>query len=252
MASVWPCSTLVYAGGAPCTVGYRNVTSYRIYCYPTVQLRPGDSIRVNRNDGATAVASFGTAAAAAAAAVDEALVALGEDVAEPAQPAVVWALGDEFNAGSCADICARKSGGLQCVQEELDGLLNSSYVVDAFSTTGINCSYVLVNGTNDTFALRDCGTEAECAGEGAPYIHTAGMGARACVGGVVAPCQQEPADMHHRRLCPVRQRSSLLKAVITAFPSVSLPFLAVPLCSHRTLVAISAPTWSQRSTWRPS
>eukprot|EP01051_Picozoa_sp_SAG22_P002877 SAG22_NODE_133_length_18379_cov_34.571937_10_plen_197_part_00 len=34
----------------------------------------------------------------------------------------------------------------------------------------------------------------------------------------------------------VRQRSSLLKAVITAFPSVSLPFLAVPLLpllSHR-------------------
>eukprot|EP01051_Picozoa_sp_SAG22_P004502 SAG22_NODE_243_length_14055_cov_3.073015_10_plen_345_part_00 len=34
-------------------------------------------------------------------------------------------------------------------------------------------------------------------------------------------------------------RSSLLKAVITAFPSVSLPFLAVPLRSHRT-VAISS------------
>eukprot|EP01051_Picozoa_sp_SAG22_P010786 SAG22_NODE_991_length_6129_cov_8.370813_7_plen_89_part_00 len=33
--------------------------------------------------------------------------------------------------------------------------------------------------------------------------------------------------------------SSLLKAVITAFPSVSLPFLAVPLRSQRTLVAIS-------------
>eukprot|EP01051_Picozoa_sp_SAG22_P006443 SAG22_NODE_422_length_10687_cov_4.448149_4_plen_250_part_00 len=33
----------------------------------------------------------------------------------------------------------------------------------------------------------------------------------------------------------VRQRSSLLKAVITAFPSVSLPFLAVPLLSHRTV-----------------
>eukprot|EP01051_Picozoa_sp_SAG22_P015981 SAG22_NODE_2173_length_2893_cov_3.127774_5_plen_140_part_01 len=32
----------------------------------------------------------------------------------------------------------------------------------------------------------------------------------------------------------VRQRSSLLKAVITAFPCVSLPFLAVPLRSHRT------------------
>eukprot|EP01051_Picozoa_sp_SAG22_P015564 SAG22_NODE_2051_length_3077_cov_41.063465_5_plen_195_part_00 len=31
----------------------------------------------------------------------------------------------------------------------------------------------------------------------------------------------------------VRQRSSLLKAVITAFPCVSLPFLAVPLRSHR-------------------
>eukprot|EP01051_Picozoa_sp_SAG22_P008860 SAG22_NODE_700_length_7794_cov_27.105263_4_plen_151_part_01 len=32
----------------------------------------------------------------------------------------------------------------------------------------------------------------------------------------------------------VRQRSSLLKAVITAFPCVSLPFLAVPLLSQRT------------------
>eukprot|EP01051_Picozoa_sp_SAG22_P005257 SAG22_NODE_306_length_12671_cov_14.743239_9_plen_182_part_00 len=37
----------------------------------------------------------------------------------------------------------------------------------------------------------------------------------------------------------VRQRSSLLKAVITAFPCVSLPFLAVPLRSQRT-VAIRA------------
>eukprot|EP01051_Picozoa_sp_SAG22_P008335 SAG22_NODE_629_length_8389_cov_6.069723_6_plen_342_part_00 len=36
----------------------------------------------------------------------------------------------------------------------------------------------------------------------------------------------------------VRQRSSPLKAVITAFPRVSLPFLAVPLLSQRT-VAIS-------------
>eukprot|EP01051_Picozoa_sp_SAG22_P016202 SAG22_NODE_2244_length_2796_cov_2.378198_4_plen_211_part_00 len=36
----------------------------------------------------------------------------------------------------------------------------------------------------------------------------------------------------------VRQRSSPLKAVITAFPCVSLPFLAVQLLSHRT-VAIS-------------
>eukprot|EP01051_Picozoa_sp_SAG22_P003181 SAG22_NODE_152_length_17377_cov_191.856928_13_plen_363_part_00 len=33
---------------------------------------------------------------------------------------------------------------------------------------------------------------------------------------------------------PVRQRSSVLKAVITAFPSVSLPFFAVPLRSQRT------------------
>eukprot|EP01051_Picozoa_sp_SAG22_P005478 SAG22_NODE_326_length_12283_cov_248.386408_9_plen_261_part_00 len=33
----------------------------------------------------------------------------------------------------------------------------------------------------------------------------------------------------------VRQRSSLLKAVITAFPSVSLPFLAVPLLSQPTV-----------------
>eukprot|EP01051_Picozoa_sp_SAG22_P017075 SAG22_NODE_2551_length_2454_cov_1.402548_3_plen_353_part_01 len=36
----------------------------------------------------------------------------------------------------------------------------------------------------------------------------------------------------------MRQRSSLLKAVITAFPSVSLPFLAIPLLSQPT-VAIS-------------
>eukprot|EP01051_Picozoa_sp_SAG22_P001788 SAG22_NODE_74_length_22289_cov_65.265119_8_plen_84_part_00 len=36
----------------------------------------------------------------------------------------------------------------------------------------------------------------------------------------------------------VRQRSSLLKAVITAFPCVSLPFLAVPLRSHRTVAQI--------------
>eukprot|EP01051_Picozoa_sp_SAG22_P000876 SAG22_NODE_28_length_28728_cov_19.603619_19_plen_1073_part_00 len=34
---------------------------------------------------------------------------------------------------------------------------------------------------------------------------------------------------------PVRQRPSLLKAVITAFPCVSLPFLVVPLRSHRTV-----------------
>eukprot|EP01051_Picozoa_sp_SAG22_P024064 SAG22_NODE_6498_length_846_cov_4.077644_2_plen_103_part_00 len=33
----------------------------------------------------------------------------------------------------------------------------------------------------------------------------------------------------------VRQRSCLLKAVITAFPCVSLPFLAVPLCSQPTV-----------------
>eukprot|EP01051_Picozoa_sp_SAG22_P021316 SAG22_NODE_4660_length_1201_cov_2.189655_3_plen_74_part_01 len=33
----------------------------------------------------------------------------------------------------------------------------------------------------------------------------------------------------------------LLEAVITAFPSISLPFLAVPLRSHRT-VAISSAT----------
>eukprot|EP01051_Picozoa_sp_SAG22_P011951 SAG22_NODE_1198_length_5193_cov_12.289360_4_plen_445_part_00 len=38
----------------------------------------------------------------------------------------------------------------------------------------------------------------------------------------------------------VRQRSSLLKAVITAFTCVSLPFLAVPLLSQRT-VAIRPP-----------
>eukprot|EP01051_Picozoa_sp_SAG22_P002970 SAG22_NODE_138_length_18031_cov_5.796621_18_plen_331_part_00 len=63
----------------------------------------------------------------------------------------------------------------------------------------------------------------------------------------------------------VRQRSSLLKAVITAFPSVSLPFLAVPLRSHRT-VAISSrrrpvpgssscscrPAPGPRQTWRRS
>eukprot|EP01051_Picozoa_sp_SAG22_P006881 SAG22_NODE_465_length_10181_cov_6.604444_21_plen_227_part_00 len=45
----------------------------------------------------------------------------------------------------------------------------------------------------------------------------------------------------------VRQHlSSLLNAVITAFPSVSLPFLAVPLRSHRTPVAISG----RHSDWR--
>eukprot|EP01051_Picozoa_sp_SAG22_P011028 SAG22_NODE_1030_length_5937_cov_2.536485_2_plen_168_part_00 len=33
----------------------------------------------------------------------------------------------------------------------------------------------------------------------------------------------------------VRQRSSLFKAVITAFPCVSLPFFAVPLLSQRTV-----------------
>eukprot|EP01051_Picozoa_sp_SAG22_P005847 SAG22_NODE_361_length_11712_cov_6.108155_6_plen_244_part_00 len=38
-----------------------------------------------------------------------------------------------------------------------------------------------------------------------------------------------------REILPVRQRSSLLKAVITAFPSVSLPFLAVPLRSQPTV-----------------
>eukprot|EP01051_Picozoa_sp_SAG22_P017827 SAG22_NODE_2844_length_2161_cov_4.195441_4_plen_178_part_00 len=37
------------------------------------------------------------------------------------------------------------------------------------------------------------------------------------------------------RLLAVRQRSSLLKAVTTAFPCVSLPLLAVPLRSHRTV-----------------
>eukprot|EP01051_Picozoa_sp_SAG22_P030308 SAG22_NODE_11686_length_473_cov_2.085561_1_plen_82_part_00 len=36
----------------------------------------------------------------------------------------------------------------------------------------------------------------------------------------------------------MRQRSSLLKAVIAAFPCVSLPFFAVPLLSQRSLVAI--------------
>eukprot|EP01051_Picozoa_sp_SAG22_P011704 SAG22_NODE_1150_length_5351_cov_3.848439_2_plen_101_part_00 len=46
-------------------------------------------------------------------------------------------------------------------------------------------------------------------------------------------------DLEKRERLKVRQRSSLLKAVITAFPSVSVPFLAVPLRSHRTLVAIS-------------
>eukprot|EP01051_Picozoa_sp_SAG22_P003226 SAG22_NODE_155_length_17123_cov_37.528489_1_plen_435_part_10 len=38
----------------------------------------------------------------------------------------------------------------------------------------------------------------------------------------------------------MRQRSSLLKAVITVFPSVSLPVLAVPLRSHRTLAISDA------------
>lgn len=54
-------STLVYAGGLPCVAGYRNVTSYRIYCYPSKTLMPGDSISVNRNDGATALAAFASA-----------------------------------------------------------------------------------------------------------------------------------------------------------------------------------------------
>eukprot|EP01051_Picozoa_sp_SAG22_P018597 SAG22_NODE_3176_length_1874_cov_2.059155_1_plen_284_part_00 len=44
-----------------------------------------------------------------------------------------------------------------------------------------------------------------------------------------------------RKAAAVRQRSSLLKAVITAFPCVSLPFLAVPLRSQPTLVAIRRP-----------
>eukprot|EP01051_Picozoa_sp_SAG22_P008376 SAG22_NODE_635_length_8370_cov_33.081127_5_plen_100_part_00 len=51
----------------------------------------------------------------------------------------------------------------------------------------------------------------------------------------------------------VRQRSSLLKAVITAFPSVSLPFLVAPLRSQPTLVAISTtrrPPPSPRRKWR--
>eukprot|EP01051_Picozoa_sp_SAG22_P014516 SAG22_NODE_1772_length_3611_cov_11.428815_1_plen_357_part_10 len=48
----------------------------------------------------------------------------------------------------------------------------------------------------------------------------------------------------------VRQRSSLLKAVITAFPSVSLPFLTVPLRSHRT-VAISRPPRPSRPACSP-
>eukprot|EP01051_Picozoa_sp_SAG22_P010770 SAG22_NODE_988_length_6140_cov_4.271313_3_plen_447_part_00 len=39
----------------------------------------------------------------------------------------------------------------------------------------------------------------------------------------------------HSPIDGVRQRSSLLKAVITAFPCVSLPFLAVPLLSQRTV-----------------
>eukprot|EP01051_Picozoa_sp_SAG22_P012241 SAG22_NODE_1252_length_5005_cov_1.761313_7_plen_318_part_00 len=48
----------------------------------------------------------------------------------------------------------------------------------------------------------------------------------------------------------VRQRSSLLKAVITAFLSVSLPFLAVPLRSHRP-VAIRASRMQSRSGGSP-
>eukprot|EP01051_Picozoa_sp_SAG22_P002004 SAG22_NODE_85_length_21510_cov_6.472187_10_plen_423_part_00 len=42
---------------------------------------------------------------------------------------------------------------------------------------------------------------------------------------------------------PVRQRSSLLKAVITAFPFVSLPFLAAPLRSQRTVAIRSGTAW---------
>eukprot|EP01051_Picozoa_sp_SAG22_P006280 SAG22_NODE_404_length_11005_cov_8.751788_17_plen_237_part_00 len=49
----------------------------------------------------------------------------------------------------------------------------------------------------------------------------------------------------------VRQRSSLLKAVITAFPCVSLPFLAVPLLSQPTVAIRGRTTWSRpRSTRR--
>eukprot|EP01051_Picozoa_sp_SAG22_P002258 SAG22_NODE_99_length_20560_cov_128.669029_23_plen_1058_part_00 len=55
------------------------------------------------------------------------------------------------------------------------------------------------------------------------------------------------ADAGFEGWAEVRQRSSLLKAVITAFPCVSLPFFAVPLLSQRT-VAIRAD--SGRSEWR--
>eukprot|EP01051_Picozoa_sp_SAG22_P007926 SAG22_NODE_576_length_8982_cov_21.167736_9_plen_184_part_00 len=47
----------------------------------------------------------------------------------------------------------------------------------------------------------------------------------------------------------VRQWSSLLKAVITAFPFVSLPFLAVPLRSQRTLVAIAGKVLVDANEW---
>eukprot|EP01051_Picozoa_sp_SAG22_P019486 SAG22_NODE_3612_length_1616_cov_1.926170_3_plen_179_part_00 len=54
-----------------------------------------------------------------------------------------------------------------------------------------------------------------------------------------------------RQKLAVRQRSCFLKAVITAFPSVSLPFLAVPLLSQRT-VAISGRRPGSRQSPRTS
>eukprot|EP01051_Picozoa_sp_SAG22_P013269 SAG22_NODE_1466_length_4352_cov_2.073830_2_plen_224_part_00 len=60
--------------------------------------------------------------------------------------------------------------------------------------------------------------------------------------GLLHPAQREQPERGGRG--DVRQRSSLLKAVITAFPSVSLPFLAVPLRSHRT-VALRSPIGSK-------
>eukprot|EP01051_Picozoa_sp_SAG22_P019649 SAG22_NODE_3695_length_1572_cov_1.479973_2_plen_157_part_00 len=48
----------------------------------------------------------------------------------------------------------------------------------------------------------------------------------------------------------VRQRPSLLKAVITAFPSVSLPFLAVPLPSQGTVAIGRSGSACCTSAWR--
>eukprot|EP01051_Picozoa_sp_SAG22_P010823 SAG22_NODE_995_length_6117_cov_3.445995_3_plen_328_part_00 len=60
-------------------------------------------------------------------------------------------------------------------------------------------------------------------------------------------CQWSEGINRHNFDARVRQRSSLLKAVFTDFPSVSLPFLAVPLRSHRTVAIRRSRTWRR---WR--